>query len=43
MNALFVPSGPRSWYAGALFTALAWIGLLVRRRDLPLLSGGRTT
>jgi MFS family permease len=32
-----------TFYAGALFTALAWLGLLVRRRDLPLLSGGGTT
>jgi MFS family permease len=41
---LWDAAGPRfTFYAGAVFTVLAWIGLLVRRRDLPLLSGGRTT
>ncbi len=41
---LWDAAGPRyTFYAGALFTVLAWIGLLMRRRDLPLLSGGRPT
>ena len=28
-----------TFYAGAAFTLVAWIALVVRRRDLPLLAG----
>jgi MFS family permease len=36
--------GPRyTFYAGAAFTALAWLGLAWRARDLPMLSSRRAT